>query len=171
MIIVGMPYLITEVLALEPVQANRLYGYAQGALAAGGLTGGIGAGIFADRLPIQKSGNFIIAGAVCVFPIGVSLGLVSSGIINYMVITVCCFMIMVFSTIFTVQMMSFMQTETPQNLIGKVIAVALTIAMCAQPLGNALYGVLFQVCEGFEYGVVFFSGAVSLFIAKHAIKM
>ena len=53
----------------------------------------------------------------------------------------------------------------------KVIAVALTIAMCAQPLGNALYGVLFQVCEGFEYGVVFFSGAVSLFIAKHAIKM
>ncbi|MCI9272065.1 MAG: MFS transporter [Dorea sp.] len=171
MIIVGMPYLITEVLALEPVQANRLYGYAQGALAAGGLTGGIGAGIFADRLPIQKSGNFIIAGAVCVFPIGVSLGLVSSGIINYMVITVCCFMIMVFSTIFTVQMMSFMQTETPQNLIGKVIAVALTIAMCAQPLGNALYGVLFQVCEGFEYVVVFFSGAVSLFIAKHAIKM
>ena len=46
---------------------------------------------------------------------------------------------MAFSTIFTVQMMSFIQAETPQHLIGKVIAVILTVSMCAQPLGNALY--------------------------------
>ena len=72
---------------------------------------------------------------------------------------------MVFSTIFTVQMMAFIQTETPENLIGKVIAVIFTVSMCAQPLGNALYGILFEICKGFEYGVVLFSGVVSLFIA------
>lgn len=72
---------------------------------------------------------------------------------------------MVFSTVFTVQMMSFIQTEVPQNLIGKVIAVIMTIAMCSQPLGNALYGVLFEVCRGYEYAVVLFSGVVSLGIA------
>ncbi|RAZ71719.1 MFS transporter, partial [Klebsiella oxytoca] len=76
--------------------------------------------------------------------IGASLILFSSAIINYIVITVCCFAIMVCSTIFTVQMMSFIQTETPQNLIGKVIAVIFTVSMCAQPLGNTLYGVLFE---------------------------
>ena len=72
---------------------------------------------------------------------------------------------MVCSTIFTVQMMAFIQTETPQNLIGKVIAVILTVSMCAQPLGSAFYGVLFEACKGFEYAVVLFSGIVSFVIA------
>ena len=168
MIIVALPYLVTEVLNLDASQANRLYGFAEGALAAGGLAGGIGAGVFANKLAIYKSGNLVIACAVCVFPISISLILLSSAIINYMVITVCCFAIMVCSTIFTVQMMSFIQTETPQNLIGKVIAVILTVSMCAQPLGNAFYGVLFEICKGAEYAVVLFSGVVSLMIAISA---
>ena len=40
---------MTEVLPLEAAVANKLYGFAQGALAAGGLAGGIGAGV------LQKS--------------------------------------------------------------------------------------------------------------------
>ena len=165
MIVVALPYLITEVLNMEASQANRLYGFAEGILAAGGLAGGISAGIFADKLAIHKSGNLVIACSVCVFPIGASLILFSSAIINYIVITVCCFAIMVCSTIFTVQMMSFIQAETPQNLIGKVIAVIFTVSMCAQPLGNTLYGVLFEICKGCEYAVILFSGVVSLIIA------
>lgn len=54
MIIVALPYLITEVLNLEISQANSLYGFAEGALAAGGLARGIGAGIFAGKLEIRK---------------------------------------------------------------------------------------------------------------------
>lgn len=165
MIIVALPYLVTEVLDLEPSQANRLYGFAQGALATGGLAGGICAGIFANRLAIRKAGNLIIASAMCAFPMGAVLLLASSGILRYMVLTLCCFAIMVFSTMFTVQMMSFIQAETPQNLIGKVIAVILTVSMCAQPLGNAFYGILFEICKGFEYAAVLFSGAASLAIA------
>ncbi|MCI8378295.1 MAG: MFS transporter [Lachnospiraceae bacterium] len=168
MIIVALPYLVTEVLNLEASQANRLYGFAEGALAAGGLAGGIGAGIFSDEFAVRDSGNLVIACAVCVFPISAVLVLFSSGIVNYIVIIICCFFIMVCSTIFTVQMMSFIQTETPQNLIGKVIAVIFTISMCSQPLGNALYGVLFEICRGYEYAVVLFSGAMSLVIAFRA---
>lgn len=165
MIIVGLPYMITEVLDLGGMQANKLYGFAEGALAAGGLTGGICAGIFAKKLTIRKSGNLIIICALCVFPMGIAPIIFSLGMINYIVMTGCCFIITICSTIFTVQMMSFIQTETPQNLIGKVIAVILTIAMCAQPLGNALYGVLFELCKGFEFVVILFSGLVSFVIA------
>ncbi len=110
----------------------------------------------------------MVACAVCVFPIGAALLLLSSAMLNYIVITVCCFIIMVCSTVFTVQMMSFIQTETPSNLIGKVISVILTVAMCAQPLGNAFYGVLFEICRGYEYAVVLFSGIISLMIAIRA---
>ena len=171
MLIVALPYLVTEVLVFEASQANRLYGFAEGALAAGGLAGGIGAGIFADKLAVHKSGNFIVACAVCVFPMSASLVLFSSAIVNYIVITVCSFAITTCSALFTVQMMSLIQTETPQNLIGKVIAVILTVSMCAQPLGNAFYGILFEICKGREYAAVLFSGVVSLVIAIQTRKI
>lgn len=99
MIIVALPYLVTEVLNLEASQANRLYGFAQGALAAGGLAGGIGAGIFANKLAIHKSGALLIVCAVCAFPIGISLIVFSSAMLKYAVITLCCFVIMVCSTL------------------------------------------------------------------------
>lgn len=165
MILVGMPYMITEVLDLGVSRANRLYGFAEGALAAGGLAGGICAGVFADKLKVEKAGNLLIACSVCVFPMGAALMLFRSGMVNYIVITVCCFAIMVFSTVFSVEMMSFVQRETSQTLIGKVIAVILTVSMCAQPLGIALYGFLFELCKGFEFAVVLLAGIVSLGIA------
>lgn len=169
MIIVAVPYLVTEVLELGTESwANTLYSFTQGALAAGGLTGGILAGVLGKKLSVKRAGGLIAAAAAAVFPIGFSLAfhLFDMGI--YLVITVCCFGIMVLSTMFSVQMMSFVQAETPGHLIGKVIAVILTISMCAQPLGNALYGILFEVCRGFEYAVVFFAGGVSLVIALRA---
>ena len=171
MIIVGMPYLVTEVLDLEAHEANRLFGYAQGALAAGGLTGGICAGVFAGKLSIKKTGNLLVACAAPVFPIGLSLLFFESGMVNYLVLTGCSFLVMVCSTVFSVQMMSFIQTETPQNLLGKVIAVILTICMCAQPLGNAFYGVMFGACKGLEYVVVLFAGVVTLGIVVCARKI
>ena len=47
----------------------------------------------------------------------------------------------------------------------------MTVAMCAQPLGNAFYGVLFELCRGAEFAVVFFAGAVSLVIAVRSRKI
>ena len=169
MILVGLPYLVTEVMfdkaGYDSDYVNKLYGYAQGALAAGSLAGGIGAGVLVKKLKIQKTGNLLILCAAFVFPIAVSQMFSASGMVCYLVMTLCCFIIMFFSTIFTVQMMSFMQMETPQELIGKVIAAVLMFSMCAQPLGNALYGVLFDLCEGYEYVVILFAGSVSLVIA------
>lgn len=165
MLMVGLPYMVTEVLYLDGALANKLYGFAEGALAAGGLAGGISAGVFAKKLSIQRAGNLIIASAVSVFPAGLALLVFSSGMLNYIILTVCCFCIMLFSTVFAVQMLSFFQTETPQNLVGKVIAVILAVSMCAQPLGNVVYGILFEICRGYEFAVILFAGAISLVIA------
>lgn len=166
MVVVGIPYLVTEVLPLD--NGNALCGLTQGALAAGSLAGGVCAGVFAGRLTLQKTGRLIALCAALVFPIGLGLLACPSPMGNYGILTVCCFGCTVCSTLFSVQMMSFIQAETPQQLIGKVIAVILAISNCAQPLGNALYGVLFEACGGFEYAVVLFSGVASLLIALGA---
>ncbi len=171
MIVVALPYVVTEVIDLEAALANRLYGFAQGIMAAGGLAGGICAGIFAKRLSIQKAGNLLLLSAVCLLPASASLLFISSGIVNYIVLTVCCFVIMACATVFTVQMLSFFQMATPAHLIGKVMALILTVSMCAQPLGNALYGVLFEISEGVEWAVILFACVVSMMIAMVARKV
>ena len=161
MLLVGLPYLVTEVLYFPLEQANRLYGFAEGILAAGGLAGGVCAGLFAGKLFVGKAGRLIMASSLWVFPMGAAL-LVSRGFLAYFVITLSCFFIMGLSTVFSIQMMAFVQAETPGALMGKVVAVIMTLVMCAQPLGNALYGFLFEAWAGFEAAVVFFAGAVSL---------
>ena len=165
MIIVGVPYLITEVLDFGMEQSSRFCGFAEGALAGGGLAGGICAGIWADRLKFRNAGRLLKACAACTFPMGISLFFISSPYLNYGIIMVCCFFMMVFSAMFTIQMMAVIQIETPVHLVGKVISVAITVSMCAQPLGNALYGILFEALKAHEYVAVLFSGVVSMGIS------
>ncbi|MCH5263454.1 MAG: MFS transporter [Lachnospiraceae bacterium] len=171
MIVVALPYLITEVLPFTAVQANGLYGYAQGAMAVGGIMGGISAGILAKRMKVNKAGNLLVLGSVCVFPMGGALLWADSGMAIYWTITVCCFVIMWISTVFSVQMLAFVQAETPPNLIGKVMAVGMTGSMCAQPFGSALYGYLFELCAGREALVVLFAGIVTFAIAVKSRKV
>lgn len=165
---IGLPYLVTEVLPFSASLANRLYGYAQGALAAGGIVGGIGAGILAKKLQVSKVGNLLLIAALCLFPVGVSLLLTESAMAAYLILAGCCFVIMVVATIFSVQIMAFVQMETPQHLVGKVISVCMMLSMCAQPLGNAMYGFLFELCEGREAVVVLAAGVASLVVAMKA---
>ena len=173
MMTVGMPYIITELLEFETSTANQLYGLSEGIVAAGGLMGCILAGTLAKKISIYKSGNLIIADALLTFPAGISLLHFMPGIVSYIILTMCCSFMMVISIIFSIQIMSFVQAQTPSHLIGKVISLILTLSMCAQPLGNAFYGVAFEACRGFEFMVVLLSGAVALVIAittKHIFR-
>ena len=171
MLVVGIPYLVTEVFLLEPAQANRLCGFAQGSLAAGGLAGGILVGAFGKRLTVQRAGNLLMACAACVFPVAAALFFLPSGMGNFLVLSLCSFGVMLLATMFTVQVMSFIQAETPPGLVGKVISLIMAVSMCAQPLGSGLYGFLFEVLTGFEFAVVLFSGICSFLVAFFTRKI
>ena len=45
------------------------------------------------------------------------------------------------------------------------MSVILTISMCAQPLGNVLYGVLFERLRGREFVVILLAAAASSVLA------
>lgn len=162
MLIVSMPVLITQTLGLS----NQLYGYSQGALAAGGLFGGILVGIFAKKLNIKKVYILLLITATLLLPIGFSLWLSPPPFVSYLVISICCFLMMSIATMVTVQMLTFIQGETPMNLTGKVLSCVMALAMCAQPLGQAMYGFLFDAFQTTPYYIVFgaalISGGISL---------
>lgn len=163
MILVGLPTMITIKLGLS----SQLYGYTQGALATGMILGAIIAGILGKRLKTSLAYMMLLASSVALIPIGLAFSLNLNPMTLYWIISFTCFLIMLIITIFTITMMSFIQRETPGHLIGKVISYILAIPQCTLPVGQAMYGFLFDVGMGhidsIVYGTAFFSVLVAFY--------
>jgi len=164
MLMVGAPVIITELLGFEDALGNQLYGYSEGALAAGGLIGGILAGVLGNKLNIRKGHWLLMGAAAGILPMGLALWLDISPMFSYLVITISGCVIMILSTIFSIVALAFIQKTTPEALIGKVISVVMAVCMCAQPLGQALYGVLFDKLAAAPYLIIFFAAGISIVI-------
>lgn len=137
--IVGTPILITQVLGMS----DTLYGLTQGALALGGLCGGALAAACGDKLRVQKAHLLLLACSAAVAVMGLSLWLRLPPLVSYAAITLMSLAAMGASTLFMVQIYTLVQVQTPPQLVGKVMAALISIAMCGQPVGQALYGLLF----------------------------
>ncbi len=161
MLIVGLPVLIKRDLGIS----DQLYGYSQGALAAGGLFGGVMVGILKDKLRVGNAHLTLFAGCIAMLPMGLVFLLPIAPFYAYLVIAACSFVLMMLSTMFSIQMLAFIQRETPDHLIGKVISCVLALAMCAQPLGQAIYGVLFDVFRNQNYLILFGAALICGLIA------
>lgn len=167
MLIVGLPVLITKTLNMS----DQLFGYSQAALAAGGLVGGIFTGVLGNKLDIKKSSVLLLLCAACVLPIGLVFMLNLSPFTCYIVITIMSFLLMFFSTMFSIQMLAFIQLQTPSHLVGKVISCMMALAMCAQPLGQALYGILFEQFATAPWIIILGSTFIALLIALYSKKV
>lgn len=154
---IGITIIVTQVLQFEHGDTNQMLGYAQGIMAFGGIAGGILSAGLGERLTVGTSWKKMLGACVLLIPIGVILLVDAEAIIAYAVINICSFGVMVLAMMFSVGMMAYVQKITPENLIGKVIAWIITICNCAQPTGQAMYGVLFERLAGREWMIVLFA--------------
>ncbi len=140
MLIVCMPILIIGTLKMS----DELLGFSQGAMALGGLCGGILTAVFSKKLKLTSSHILMFLCSLSVGVMAIPLLLSMANMVSYVVITATSFVIMALATMFSVQMIAAVQSETPLELVGKVIAVMISLSMCAQPIGQAIYGVAFD---------------------------
>lgn len=164
LIIIGVPIIVNEHLGFSQEVGNRLYGYAQGGLAAGGLIGGIIASVMGKRLRIQRSYVMLGLCSFSLLPMGLSLFFKVPGIVSYLILVISCFSMMLFSTIFTIEMMVYMQKITPSYLLGKVIALVTALVMSANPIGQIIYGSLFETVSNAIYEIFFLAFLICCFL-------
>ncbi|WP_302392882.1 MFS transporter [Eggerthella sinensis] len=143
-ILIGAPVIVTQILGLP----NQYMGFAEGAMALGGLAGGISVGVFARRLKLDRAPLFLLVAAVALLPIAVILGVSMDAFAAYGILLASLFVAMACATMFSIQSISFVQLETPGHLVGKVIALIMSLANCAQPVGQLIYGGLFDALRG-----------------------
>ena len=160
LILVGTPVVVTQVLGLP----NQYMGFAEGALALGGLAGGIAVGALASRLKIERAPLLLLLATLALVPVAAVLGVPMDPLVAYGVLVASLFASMACATMFSIQAVSFVQMETPGHLVGKVIALMMSLANCAQPVGQLVYGGLFDALRADLVPVVLGTAAVSFVI-------
>lgn len=160
-LIVGIPIIIVNVLGMT----ETYLGITEGAMGLGGLAGGVLSGAAASRLKIKESGRILLICSAAVSLMGCFLTPAVPAYAAYWGITVMTFLIMCLSTVFTVIMITRIQQETPAHLLGKIMASIMALASCAQPVGQAVYGVLFDLCSGMPWAVMLGAGAAACLVA------
>ena len=90
---------------------------------------------------------------------------------NYYALLVGMFLAMGASTLFVVQIYTMVQKQTPPQLVGKIMAALISIAMCGQPIGQAIYGVLFDIFESRTWIVLIVAAVAAFLIAIYSKKI
>lgn len=155
------PILIVETLKMN----DQLLGISQGIMALGGLCVGILTAILNKKLKLTNSQILLILCSLWVGIMAVPLLFHSAPMVSYGVITAASFLIMGLATMFSVQMIASVQNETPPELVGKVIALMISLSMCAQPLGQTMYGVAFDKLPSNTYLILLAAAVLSLLLS------
>ncbi len=129
------------------------------------------AGAAARKMRLEKGYLALTACACSALFMGLSLFEPVPAGVGYVVITAASFAGMCASTMFSVSMLTVVGQQTPPQLLGKIMAVIMAVASCSQPLGQACYGVLFDLLSGKPYVVMIGAAAASMLVALYSKRI
>ena len=154
--LVGLPFLVRAVLGLDA----RFYGGAESAMAVATILGSIAAGLLTGKLKSGRLSYVLVAIGICIIPAGV-IFLFPFGVMTRYTVIVAAFCGMQAAiSVFSIFAVSMIQQNTPDELIGKIMAYTSAVTLCAQPVGQMVYGFLFDRFQGIVYLVLIPSGIV-----------
>ena len=164
--IVGLPFLVRTVLGLNA----KYYGAAESALAVATILGSIAAGVLAEKLKIHKLSVLLASMGIFIIPAGIVFILPVNAIIKYGVTVVSFCGMQAVISIFSIFAVSLIQQRTPNHLIGKVMAYTSTVTLCVQPIGQIVYGFLFDRFYSAVYFVLIPTGIIVCIVGLSAMS-
>lgn len=164
--IVGLPFLVRTVLGFNP----KYYGAAESALAVATILGSIAAGILAEKLKIHKLSVLLATLGIFIIPSGIVFLLPVNAMIKYGVTVVSFCGMQAVISIFSIFAVSLIQQRTPNHLIGKVMAYTSTVTLCVQPIGQIVYGFLFDRFYSAIYFVLIPTGIIVCIVGLSAMS-
>ena len=143
LISVGTVYVVTITLGLPAAYAS----FAQMAMGAGSLVGHSLLAIAPRRLSLRRSAPYVggIAAAMGVAAWVLSPAAFMAPMVVFLVLTASYAFATMSGGLMGSCMLAELQAGAPSALVGKLIALFMTLVNCATPLGQAVFGVLFDV--------------------------
>lgn len=164
MLTIGIPVIIIDTLSIT----EQMLGITQGLLAIGGIIGGLLTAAFVKKLNPKKAYIFLLLCSAFTCIIGLAMLPQDLIFFKYMILSGMGLAVTISSTMFSIQMLSVVQIETPEHLVGKVIACIMTFIMCAQPIGQLIYGILFELLSQNISIIIIGTSVISFLIALYS---
>lgn len=162
-VVVGIPVVIVQYLG----QSDAVLGAVQAVLSVGGLAGGALAGHSRHPLSDRQALGLLMGIAGLCAAMGAALWvppLACGGV------ALCGFGVMAAAMRFNVWFFARLQAVLPQAQLGRVTGCTMALASLTQPVGQAGYGVLFDVFSACPAGVLLGAGAVSAAFLTGAMR-
>ena len=142
--VVGLPFLVRNVLGLS---ANH-YGAAESLMGGASVAGALAVGMLAGRLREKGLQSLLIAVGAVLIPAGAAFLLPLSTGVRYLILLACFCIAQAVCSMFSILALSMIQESTPEHLTGKIMACVIALSTCAQPVGQVVYGFLFDLFSG-----------------------
>lgn len=154
--VVGFPYLVRTVLGLSA----RLYGAAESAMGVAAVLGSVCVAVLSGKMRMPHLSWVFIAFGLCLIPCGIAFLLPLSAMARYGILLVMFCACQFGCSLFSTYAISVIQKLTPENMMGKIMSYVFTLSLCAQPIGQIIYGALFDYFSHSEYWVLIPSGVI-----------
>lgn len=164
-IIVGLPFIVRTVLGLNA----QYYGAAESSLAVATILGSVAAGFLAEKLKIHRLAVLLASMGVFLIPAGIVFLCPVDSVIKYVIILVSFCGMQIAISIFSIFAVSLIQQRTPNHLIGKVMAYTSTVTLCVQPIGQIVYGFLFDKFSNMIYLCLILTGVIVCAVGMSAM--
>ncbi len=154
--VVGLPYLVRTVLGLSAAH----YGIAESAMGVASILGSLCVVILAKKLQAHHLAIVLISFGICLIPCGIAFLLPAADFTRYLILLAMFSVCQLGCSLFSTYAISIIQERTPEHLMGKVMSCVFTLSMCAQPVGQIIYGALFDQFTDSAYWVLIPSGVI-----------
>ncbi len=154
--VVGLPYLVRTVLGLDA----QYYGAAESALAVAAVLGSMAAGLLTEKLKIRRLSAFLASLGLFLLPAGLAFLLPFHPAAKYMISVISFCGMQASLSIFSIFAVSLIQQKTPNHLIGKVMSYTAAITGCVHPVGQIVYGFLFDRFHNAVYLILIPTGLI-----------
>lgn len=137
---VGFPFMIRTVLGFDAT----VYGICDGIIGIAAVIGAILAGLLATALTIDRMPAAMAALGAVILPAGIGFLLPLGNMTKLIVLVSSCCMVSLACSFTNIIAIPAIQIRTPETMTGKVMSLLSSFATCAQPLGQMLYGWLYD---------------------------
>ncbi|PGO77352.1 MFS transporter [Bacillus cereus] len=149
--------------------SDTMYGIGMGLIDFATILGALSIGFFAKKLQMKTLYNWMLIIALLVMPVALS---VTPFILNlgyyppFILFILSSLLIAMIMTIVSIYVITVVQKKTPNENLGKVMAIITAVSQCMAPIGQVVYGFMF---EGFSTKIYLPIFAISFIMILIAI--
>ncbi|PEA53033.1 MFS transporter [Bacillus pseudomycoides] len=142
--VVGGPIILRVVMQ----SSDTMYGVGMGLIDFATILGALSIGFFVKKMQMKKLYLWFLVITLLIVPMALSITPLVLGFGYYpsfILFILCAILIAMVMIIISIFVITAVQKKTPNENLGKVMAIITAVAQCMAPVGQVIYGVIFEV--------------------------